>query len=129
VLRIHYPLCQEVRSRSQPLDNPTFNRVSKRYAALKSGIPQQELRFPILRNQHHIYVWTFSENLLVLQSAVPDIHRVFLNLIYLDPRSDSRKIRNGRVELQDVGRWDFGGKHLVTKVMVCPTFLTFSMSR
>ena len=113
---MHFPLCREIQcpSASQPLDYSIFNRVSKRYAALKSGIPQQELRIPITAPYRNTYIWTFSENLPVLQSS--HYPRAVLTLIYLDARTESRRIITGELVLDNDGG-------PVAKVMACRNML------
>ena len=101
-LRMHFPLCREIQSPPQPLDYSVFNRVSRRYAALKSGVPRQELRIPITKSRRGIYIWTFSENLLVLLSSHNP--RPVLTLIYLDARTEPRRIITGELALSSTGR-------------------------
>ncbi|RPA90554.1 hypothetical protein L873DRAFT_1820867 [Choiromyces venosus 120613-1] len=100
-LRIHYPLCYEVRTPSCPIDSTVFNRVGKRYAALKSGLPQQEFRIPITKTRRNDCVWTFAENLIVAQ--IRHHPAIQLALVYLDTSGDTRRIRNGRVTINAKG--------------------------
>ncbi|KAG0137506.1 hypothetical protein HOY82DRAFT_547651 [Tuber indicum] len=100
-LRVHYPLCREIRTPSRSIDSSVLNRVGKRYAALKSGLPQQELRIPITKTRRNGCIWTFSENLIVAQTRHhPTIQ---LALVYLDTSGDTRRIRNGRVMISAKG--------------------------
>ncbi|CUS10539.1 unnamed protein product [Tuber aestivum] len=118
-LRVHYPLCYEIRAPSRPIDSSVLNRVGKRYAALKSGLPQQELRIPIRKTRRNNCVWTFSENLIVAQTGHhPTIQ---LTLIYLDASGDTRRIRNGRATI------DAAGETSVT-VKVCRDVLAVERS-
>ena len=98
---MHFPLCREIQSPPQPLDYSVFNRVSRRYAALKSGVPRQELRIPITKSSLDTYIWTFSENLLVLQSSHHPL--AVLTLIYLDARTEPRRIIKGQLLLDTGG--------------------------
>ncbi|KAG0637325.1 hypothetical protein HOY80DRAFT_281067 [Tuber brumale] len=100
-LRVHYPLCYEIRTPSCPIDSSVLNRVGKRYAALKSGLPQQELRIPITKTRRNGCVWTFSENLIVAQTHHHPI--IQLALVYLDTSGGTRRIRNGRVTINAKG--------------------------
>lgn len=100
-LRIHYPLCYEIRAPSRPIDSSVFNRVGRRYAALKSGVPQQELRIPITKTRRNECVWTFSENLIVAQVRHHPV--IQLALVYLDTSGGTRRIRNGKVTVPAKG--------------------------
>ncbi|PWW73281.1 hypothetical protein C7212DRAFT_359450 [Tuber magnatum] len=100
-LRVHYPLCYEIRAPSRPIDSSILNRVGKRYAALKSGLPQQELRIPITKTRRNDCVWTFSENLIVAQTRHHPV--IQLTLVYLDTSGDTRRIRNGRATINAKG--------------------------
>ena len=110
---MHFPLCREIHFPSKDLDYSVFNRISRRYANLKSGVPQQELRIPITASHRRTFIWTFSENLLVLQSSY---FPIVLTLIYLDARTGSRRIINGELALD-------ADEGAVTRVMVCRNML------
>ena len=123
---MHFPLCRGIQcpSASKPLDYAVFNRVSRRYAALRSGVPRQELRIPIGMPRSSKYVWSFSENLLVLDSS--RYSRVALTLIYLDARNESRRIINGEVVLDADAMAVSGVKvcHLVLVLSLISSLLT-----
>ena len=91
-----------------------LNRISKRYAALKSGVPRQELRVRITKSRRNSYIWNFSENLLVLQSSHHP--HATMTMIYLDARTEPRRIITGQLAL------DFSGR-TVKKVKVCRNML------
>ncbi|KAI5847395.1 hypothetical protein DFP73DRAFT_545183 [Morchella snyderi] len=96
-LRTHFPRAYEVRTRA--IQNPSsFSTISARYNALQSGIPQQELHFPIKKSRRDAYIWTFSSDLLVFQSS--HYPKAALSLVYFDSDHGGRKVKMGKIELE-----------------------------
>ncbi|KAH0609180.1 uncharacterized protein H6S33_001408 [Morchella sextelata] len=117
-LRTHFPRAYEVRTRA--IQNPSsFSTISARYNALQSGIPQQELHFPIKKSRRDAYIWTFSSDLLVFQSS--HYPKATLSLVYFDPTPGGRKVKSGKIELEDPAR-------PVVRLKVCSDVLVVERS-
>lgn len=117
-LRTHFPRAYKVRTRAIQ-NSSSFSTISARYNALQSGVPQQELNFPIKKSRRDAYIWTFSSDLLVYQSS--HYPEATLSLVYFDSTPGGRKVKTGKIKLEDPAR-------PVVRLKVCSNVLVVERS-